>query len=797
MADLAPITVEGSPTPAAPPPQQELRAIPTEDQGHVALVRDGEVKSIPQENAAKAISLGYRPASDSEYMAARDGVAGTIMAGAAGVGRGLSLGFYDPLTIEAERVLHGDKGAEEMRTMLRQLKEGHETASTVGEVGGSLATLAFGLPPVEAAAVTGEGLAARAGMRAVRAAPRLFGEGAAIAEGQQLSEDTLGNHELVAGKYLAAGLEGGILNLLLGAGLAAGGGAVADKFGGMLGKAATKAEGAVGGGLSSKLSGLAEEQAAKGLLPSASLNAAELQKLGRTAEEQSARMRRIGRTVLDEGVVTPMAGKADMATKLTAKVKEVGEELGSIRTYLEKAVVRPEAETIMRRIQEEVTLPLGQKAFSWADRSAIAPFIQELAGKTGVSAELAADGGVKLGAVTKPFQSFSELHDLRRALDGKLDSMRVWERTNGAAPGHAELKAIRGILEDEFERAAEAATTELGGDLAGKYASAKAKFADLKTAEKWVTKAAAREAQNRAFSLTDTIMAGGAIASGHPLGVLAPVGNKLLRTYGNQAAAYTLDRVAKLEALQRASTAFDSKLSSSVKAFFGDAPAPASTATATKITPAQRQALRAAVSNPAALTSHVGDMVAKTGLRDAAPNITGAVAQSIMRAATLVQQKLPREPPPIGVSFGPKPARELGPRAQAEFDRALSALDTNKTLDDFAQGRMSREQVEAIKFVNPQLYGAMQKAVRDYGMANDPDITIQKEMALAIMFDTPVSTYTRGATIRGFQQAFAQGVPSPEQAAQAGGPQPIGSGDSKAARSLASPTDQMEASDAL
>jgi hypothetical protein len=289
--------------------------------------------------------------------------------------------------------------------------------------------------------------------------------------------------------------------------------------------------------------------------------------------------------------------------------------------------------------------------------------------------------------------------------------------------------------------------------------------------------------------------------AGHPIAAVAslalPAINKVVRTYGNQAAAFTINRIAKLEAIQRAAAAFDTKLASSVKAFYGAGTPPASSAKPLKVSPAQRAALRAAVNNSAVLTNHVANQLAQTGMQQAAPNIAAQVSQSVMRAATWAQQKLPREPAPVGVSFGPKVPRAIGPRAQAEMERGLSALDVDKTLDDLAHRRLSREQIEAVKFVNPPLFAAMAKAMRDYGMANDPNISIQQEMALAIMFNQPVSKYTQGATIRGFQQAFAQGAPSTPT--QAGGPQltPIGSGNSKAAQSLASPTDRMEASDAL
>ncbi len=121
----------------------------------------------------------------------------------------------------------------------------------------------------------------------------------------------------------------------------------------------------------------------------------------------------------------------------------------------------------------------------------------------------------------------------------------------------------------------------------------------------------------------------------------------------------------------------------------------------------------------------------------------------------------------------------------------MDALDVNGTLDDLAHRRLSREQIEAVKYVNPELFATMQNAVRQYGMENNPDISIQQEIAMSIVFDTPMSSYTKPSTIKGFQQAFAQGVPG--EPAQGGGPQPqpIGTGDSKKVAALTSPTEKM------
>ena len=798
---LDPIEIEGAaPAPEAAPaeapapaPAQPLSTEP----GYVALANeDGRVESIPVENYGKALANGYRPATRGEVARERDGALGTIAASVGGVARGATFGLSDAAEVGLGRLVAGDEGAERVREGLNEDIEAHPTASTVGEIGGSLLPLALGAPPVTAEA---EGASVLA--RTAAAAPRLFLEGVPFGAGHQLTEDILGNHEAVASKYVTSGLEGGLLNLVLGSALHAAGGVVSDALAtrgaSALERAATaegeRAAPGLGQRAVDKLSEMAELQAAKGAMPSSTLGASDLAKLGRTTEEQTTRMRQIGRTLLDEGITTPGASKAVQSQRLASKIEETGEELASLRKKFASTPVRPDGEAIMKRITQEVIEPLVSRPFGAGDYRSIEPYLDEISQRL---LKQSPDGSFTSKA------TFEDLFQIRRELDKKLDP-KLWQKIPGTAPAAAEeLGAVRGILESEYEAAADRAAAHLGEDVATDYRVNKALFSDLKTAERWAKKAAARESQNRAISLTDTIMAGAGIASGHgTLAVGGAMANKAMRQYGNQAAAYALDKISKLEVLQRAAAAFDTKLAASTKSFFGHGEAPPKAASVKRlaITPEERVALRMASQKPAVLAEHIADRLGADGMRDAAPNVTNAIAQMAMRAAMYVGSKLPPEPKRVGPAPSQDTPRKLGPRGEAELNRAIEALDTDKLLDDISHRRLSRQQIEALKLVNPEGFYAIRKSFRDYIAENDPKISRQTEMALSIVFDTPVSSYTAGATIRGFQDAFAQGAPS-EDPRTAGGNQagkPIGSGHSDAAESLASPTDRAEANGEL
>ena len=701
MEQLGEITVEG----AAPPPIAAPALIrPTP--GEVAITRkDGRVQTVAEGDLSDAIAQGDKPATSAEYTNAKMGRAGPAASFITEGVRTGTLGLSDVALVEGDRFIEGDAEAERMRGALREMREVNPGANIAGTVAGSLAPLALGLPPGGAAAEVGGSLLARAGARALAAAPRAFGEGALIGASQQFTEDYLGNHEMVAQKYLASSLKGGLMAVVIGGGLSAGLGAAGDKLASLRGRGVEAIEHAAEGGpyralgkvgdsakgrgVLGRVSEFAEEQAAKGAMPSASLAGSEMQKLGATAEAQQARIRRIGRTLLDEGITTPGASKAIQAKRLTARAAEAGEELGALRKSFDRAAARPSAEAILKRIDEEVLTPLTSRAFTGPEQAAIRPFVAELGERLGASVDDAGKVVLKSPAV----DSFETLHKLHRELDLKLK----WDKgIPPPTPALKELRAIRGILEDEFEQAAGRAAAELGEQTASRYNVAKALYADLKTAEKWATKGAARDAQNRAISLTDTIVAGAAIATGNPLAMLAPIANKMMRTYGNQAAASIVDRATRVQGIQRAAQAFDAKLDGAVLSVFGKTKPPAVAAKAEQVSPAAARALRDAAKNPAVLADRVAEAVAGTGLRETAPRVTQAMTSTIMRAATWLQGRRPPEPPPRALSFGSTKPRPVGPRAQKEIDNAFRALDADAFVDDLARGRVDRQALEAM-----------------------------------------------------------------------------------------------------
>lgn len=248
---------------------------------------DGQMYTIPGSSAADAVQQGATFVPHEEYRKAdlearRGGLGNTLAAGAEGVARGLTVGLSDPIAIKVAQLM--GKG-EEVRTHLAEEKEAHPYVSGGGEIlGAALPALATGgmTAEVEAGAeaaqgggriaqllrtigaparavsgageeaagiasramelVTGTPAAESAMGRIARMAIKQGATGAAegllFGAGNEISEDSLGNHELNAEKLVSALGHGALYGAMLGT--AAGGGLTAAKetFGSILTKAA-------------------------------------------------------------------------------------------------------------------------------------------------------------------------------------------------------------------------------------------------------------------------------------------------------------------------------------------------------------------------------------------------------------------------------------------------------------------------------------------------------------------------------------------------------------------------------
>lgn len=774
---LAPPTPDETEAPA-PPPVKYMRATGE------AIMADptGEVYTIDPSKVGEASRSGWRPVSEMEYESAKEGGWGTARAFVEGAARTVvPINVFDPLAVEASRLVYGDKGAELARQQLREDEQMHPTATFAGEVAGSLAPLAFGVGGGSAAA-TGETFLARAGQRFLQEAPRAFAMGAQVGFGQQVHEDVLGNHDAAAQKYLASTLKGGLMAVLIGGGMSAGLGAASDKLAGLRGPAARAEGGAV------QAIERAAEREGNALSRQAELQAfkatgamkGDWRRLGETVEEITGSAEQYGRRLLNEGIVTAGASRPTIAARAAAKLEEAGREIGTLRKSLERSTVRPVMANIAERFERDVAVPMRAMPLGEGEVVPAARYLADMVEKGGEA------------------PSFDQLWKYKKHLDGLLEGEYARLPSAPQKQGAEAMLKLRGLVRDEYEAAAERASVDLGEDIATKYRLANARYGELADIVSITTKSAAGDAAHRAISLSDNMWGGAGFVALGPKGLALALANKGLREYGNQAAAVALDRIANVDTIAKAAQAFDRRLDQSVLSFFGKAKPPALARSTERVSPEAMRALRDATRQPAVLADRVATAVAGSGLRETAPNVTRAMTGTIMRAATWIQAKLPPEPPPRALAFGPSKPRPVGPRAQKEINNAFRALDADAFMDDLARGRVDRQALEAMKFINPELHMEVVGKLRRYGLENQPDLSRQQAVALSIITGEPMTPLMQPKTIQGFQQAYAQEEPPHDPSAPGqmekkqigpGGPPP---GRAQGSRAFASGTDKLE-----
>jgi len=255
--------------------------------------------------------------------------------------------------------------------------------------------------------------------------------------------------------------------------------------------------------IGAKAGTFAEEQAVKSLNPIASQKALLDKKTG------------IGRTLLDDGVVTPFASKSTMADRVRGLNSNVGEEisdlLGSVKTKIDPQAV----------VNDFFDKTLAKDA-------SVATRLHE------ANAYLNNPTLNNLGK-SKPL-SMKEAQAEKIGLD---DAIGNWEKQNlGAKDRYS--RDLRGELNTKME---DAAGSEGKREI---YQALKKKYGDMALVQKVIDKSSARAGANNGLSLTDFIAGGIGTSIGGPVGGAVGAGARTaVRKYGNQIAAVIGDKAAQ------------------------------------------------------------------------------------------------------------------------------------------------------------------------------------------------------------------------------------------------------------
>lgn len=171
--------------------------------------------------------------------------------------------------------------------------------------------------------------------------------------------------------------------------------------------------------------------------------------------------------------------------------------------------------------------------------------------------------------------------------------------------------------------------------------------------------------------------------------------------------------------------------------------------------------LNALTTNPDLLT----EMLARTTRRVAlvSPAVAQETQATLARAVAFLAQKLPKDNSPPSLFQRPYQPAEF---ELAKFERYLQAVEQPlSVLEDLERGALTREHVEALQAVYPELYLELKTQALQM-IANSPDMAYNKKLQISTLLDIPGDSAQDPDTFMELQGNFA---PQQQAAPQAGG----------------------------
>ncbi len=732
-----------------------------------ALSKDGSLVQVDNAKYADALRAGaVLPASDADVRKSlyeeKYGNS-EFTAGAAGALRGATMGLSDPALTKSGLVNPGT---------LAGLQSANPASSIAGEVGGTIAGVLSPVGPIAEAS--------KAGQIAERAAVKMLGKGAVEA----------GLSKSVARSIIEKAVPSAIGSAVEGS-LFTSGGLISESA---LGKADFNAEnlaasagvGALfGAGLGAAFSGLKE------LVPAAtdlgkkiigidehfadpSVNAKEL--LGFT-DSKWGKLNTFDKNFANKTVEAlrdpeRIGLKAtDSADVLAKKIEDfhanagtkIGDNLEAIKQEAFKTPeILPEAKDIYRKLEK--------KSYEFA---------KELEFAEGVAApEKAAD----YAAARKFEDSYSAMS--RASKDGQkmdidtlqkmrqsLDDAAKFDIIKNQDPAKIAIaKQLRYILREEIDALANRVSPEIGAGL-------KQANADYYLGSKLLDPIAAKAAKGHSIGLKDLLLGelvnevggSGVITAGVlgakkllqsdlkrrlvVLGTVEKANMAVTKALNNSTAKFFTSGAAKLPTAVRLEAT--AKLADFSLARSDDGKKPHSTSQAyTNL----QQNLAHYAGDPEKLANKLQSSTAI--IAHSAPDTAAALTMTGSNALNFLNSKLPRKV--TQPSMMQRPYLPSGTEL-AKFERYLTAVEKPvEVLKNFADGKMSREESEALKAVYPDLFSRLQDQAMTFVGAN-PHLPYNKKLQLGVLLGIPTDPSLAPQNILGLQSNFASQQPQPAQ----------------------------------
>jgi hypothetical protein len=712
----------------------------------------GKVQTVPAEQAMAAMTDGTASLAtpDEQELAAkqerRGGALQTGLAALEGAGRSASLGGTDWLG----RAI----GGQDYANAAREREEVHPYAEGAGEAAGLIAPALFGdeagilgragdLVEHGIAKILPEEASSLAGRLAVKAATvgsRGAVEGGLLGLQQYGSEQALSTNPTLDGEKLLAAIGHGALLGGVGGGLLGAGGELGSE---------------VVGRLAPKLSRLSDEQAWRSLNP--------IKKWANRAAEVEGGTAAIG------AEVKPLLEMGDnleqIATKVEAKKAEVGAVVGSLRDKLDEAGAEgPKLENIFKPIDDHIEDLSKLKGLNKGAINQLETLKDDLREAAGLPR--AAGAEVTTDVANEGELSFKAAADIKaRVNDLVKRGTAIGGPVNEAQDA---LKKVAGSIEDEIERAGDAAAKkseeELGESWLDEYKKAKDSYRKLSLADNAAQDGLRARAANRKFSPTDYGIGaiGAMLGGGGPLGAVTGLASTLahhvVRERGNSTAALLLDKLAAMGGAQRAIAATERQTTRGVLRAIGDT-------SLVRVSPKapiggsfeeKRDAVLAATINAEDHAMTVNGAVAP--LTEHAPQIAKAFSAAALNSTKYLAAQLPKPSDAITPNVTPKLAKYEPPASEkAAFNRKFDAVnDPAGTLARIENHTLAPDEVSAIKATHPEWYAKTCADIKDGLKDATKDLPAARLQALSVWCGEPLTPMMNPDFIRAMQDSHAK-----------------------------------------
>jgi hypothetical protein len=336
-----------------------------------------------------------------------------------------------------------------------------------------------------------------------------------------------------------------------------------------------------------------------------------------------------------------------------------------------------------------------------------------------------------------------------------------------------------GNVVDEFTRPVSISASKGEAGFLKEYQAAKKTFGASRWAEKQLTDNLARGQTNREFGLTDTIAAagglvlGGGSVAGLATGAALGAANKLVREKAAGVIAVLADRVAKA----------DVKLSKGVRKFLRPVERATRAETLAEGTEAQlerkskidkllgakkgetrtdayRRKLAEITENaqqgPAAIERKLGNIAS------VAPNAAVGMAAAMSRGTSYLQQVAPTGLIDTDSLVPHLEKPQVDPVSVAKFARAVQVVeDPLSVFDELEAGTLTRDHVQALRTVYPDIYNDIRLKVADELSLLKQPPAFERRIQLGTLLDLPTDKSLRPSSIAAAQAGYQQQAQTP------------------------------------